>query len=307
MGKILVTTYTNPDLDGVACAIAYSELLNKTGKAAAAGIFGEINDETRLVIKKFRIRHPSKGSELIDDAKEIVLVDVSSAFGLSEKIDISKVIEFIDHHKLSMEGKLDNAKVQLELVGAAATLIAERFQKAAVEPSKEAAALLYYAIVSNTINFNNNVTTQKDIGMADWLSLRFDYKPGYTDELFALKSAFAKPVAEVISAELARQEFSGKKVGISQLEIVDTVQFVNENLDAIKDVLRTARKELDYAFLSCVDIKDCRTRFVVADKESRIFAEDVLGVRFRNDKANQKGILMRKEIWPLVKQKREEK
>ena len=40
MKSILVTCYENPDLDCVACAIAYSEFLQKTGKPAVAAIFG---------------------------------------------------------------------------------------------------------------------------------------------------------------------------------------------------------------------------------------------------------------------------
>jgi len=302
MGKIFVTTYTNPDLDGVACAVAYSELLDKRGMRAEAGVFGEINDETGLVMERFRIDAPKKGEALVDDSKEIVLVDVSSRFGLSNMIELARVTELIDHHKLSMGDELKKARLQIELVGAAATLVGERFLNEKVDISQKSACLLYYAIISNTINLKNSVTTSRDVAMADWLSKRFEFEPDYTEELFRLKSRFKRPVEIVLSAELARQEFNGKRVGISQVEIVDTAQFIRENPGKIKEVLGNARKELDFAFLSCVDIKEYCNRFVVADKESRVFAESLLGVRFRNDLARRNGILMRKEIWPLVKQ-----
>jgi len=37
----LVTSYPNADLDGVSSAYSYAEYLNKNGKNAVAGIFGE--------------------------------------------------------------------------------------------------------------------------------------------------------------------------------------------------------------------------------------------------------------------------
>jgi len=127
------------------------------------------------------------------------------------------------------------------------------------------------------------------------------------DELSRQKPALKIPLAEALRAELARQEFNGKKVGIVELEIVDAAKFVRENLKTIKEVLKAARKELDFAFLGCVDIKDNCNRFVVADKESRVFAEGLLGVGFRNDMAKREGILMRNEIWQMAKQKLEGK
>ena len=127
------------------------------------------------------------------------------------------------------------------------------------------------------------------------------------DGLSEPKPEFKMPIPEVLLAGLARQEFNGKKVGISELEIADTAQFVKTNLKTIREVLRIAKENLDFVFLSCVDVKGNCNRFVVADKESRVFAEGVLGVGFRNDMARREGILNRNEIWQIVKQRLEGK
>ncbi len=306
MDNIIVTTYTNPDLDGAGCSVAYSEFLNKKGQKADAVLFGRINEETQLVCRKFGIRCPKERHELPIGCR-IVLVDVSSTFGLSEKIELSRVAELIDHHKLSMGDKIGGAKVQVELVGAAATLIAEMFRDEKVGISPESACLLYYAIISNTINLKNSVTTPRDVEMAGWLRGKFRFEPDYTEELFRKKSEFDRPVSEVLMTELSLNEFGGKKAGITQLEIMDTAEFIRENRGTIRDILKKAKEEkgLDFALATFVDIGTYCNRFVVADKESRVLAERVLGVRFREDAAKREGILMRKEIWPLVKKEME--
>ena len=72
---------------------------------------------------------------------QIILVDASEVKAIPA-VPPSQVIEIIDHRKIHEADKFSNAKVQIELVGAAATLVAERFYKEKVELSKESASLL---------------------------------------------------------------------------------------------------------------------------------------------------------------------
>ena len=41
MKPVFTTSYVDPDLDGVACVIAYAELLNATGVTATACVMGQ--------------------------------------------------------------------------------------------------------------------------------------------------------------------------------------------------------------------------------------------------------------------------
>jgi len=56
MNKIIVTSYPNPDLDGTACAIAYSEFLNKNGRPASYKLFGNWQSEVDFVLKYLKFR-----------------------------------------------------------------------------------------------------------------------------------------------------------------------------------------------------------------------------------------------------------
>mgnify|MGYP003965002921 CR=1 FL=1 len=162
---IQVTSYSNPDLDGFSCAYAYAEFLNMTETEAKPVIFGKPRREVQFVVSKFNIDVPSDD---FDIKLDVALVDASDVRGVLEKLDLEKVIEVIDHREVHESEGFKKAKLQIELVGSAATLITEKFVEAKLEPSREAAVLLYSAIISNTINFKNNVTTERDIDAANW-------------------------------------------------------------------------------------------------------------------------------------------
>jgi manganese-dependent inorganic pyrophosphatase len=189
MKQILITCYVNPDLDGVASAIAYAEFLHKSGKNTLAGIIGEPQDEAKYVFDSFNISYP-KIINATDDFDEIILVDSSELNALEGKVSVEKVIEIIDHRKINEVDKFPSAKVQIELVGAAATLIAEKFMKSGVNISKESAILIYSAIISNTLNFKSSVTTNRDIKAAEWLQKIINLPDNYWEELFTAKSDF---------------------------------------------------------------------------------------------------------------------
>jgi nanoRNase/pAp phosphatase (c-di-AMP/oligoRNAs hydrolase) len=52
----IVTSYSNPDIDGIACMYAYCEYLNHNDRPSAYKFFGEIHPEAQFIIKKFGIQ-----------------------------------------------------------------------------------------------------------------------------------------------------------------------------------------------------------------------------------------------------------
>ena len=70
--KILVTDALDPDLDGTACIVAYSEFLNASGKKVETLIFGTPQEESAFVLEKLGIKIPS-GDDLSLDFDQIIL------------------------------------------------------------------------------------------------------------------------------------------------------------------------------------------------------------------------------------------
>lgn len=301
--RIIVTGYSNPDLDGVASAIAYAELLKKQGKNAKAALFGTPHREAQFVFKTFNIDKPAQAENILNQEDKLILVDASDLRGISNLINPKQVIGLIDHREVNQADKFPNAKIQIELVGSCATLIAEKFFKKKVIITSPSAALLYSAIISNTVNFQTNVTTDRDKKMCNWLIRQFDLPESYVHKMFVAKSVFEKPLKKVFCDDFATFEFHSKQLGVAQLEIVNTDDFVNENKNEIQKVLTEIKKEkkLDWIFLSLIDIEKIKNIFIVIDESSKKLLEKALGIRFENNISRKEGITMRKTIVPIVR------
>jgi len=301
--QILITSYKNPDLDGTACAFAYAELLNKQNRDAIAVILGNPHREAQFVLDKYSI-DINKIESLNEVYKDTILVDASDFEALPNSIKPKQISEIIDHRKLNDSENFPNAKVQIELVGACATLIAEKFLQNNIPISKHSAVLLYSAIVSNTINFQGNVTTARDKDMASWLSKQIELPSDFIHEIFVYKSNFTQPLKQVLIEDFKAFQIHNKKVGIAQLEIINANDYANNNLSEIKNILSEIKqqKSLDYIFLNCIDLEGNGNTFVSQSEIDTKLLEKVLKVKFDNSIANSDRIMMRKEIVPLMKE-----
>jgi len=151
------------------------------------GLIGKLHEEARYVLDHFGFDYPQTILNAADFA-EVILVDASDLNGLEGNVSPEKVIEIIDHRQINEADKFPKAKVQIELVGAAATLIAERFIQSKIEISPKSATLLCSAIISNTLNFKGGVTTDRDKLAVKWLNQFAGLPPDFWKELFSAKS-----------------------------------------------------------------------------------------------------------------------
>lgn len=303
--KTLVTAYSNPDLDGTACAIAYTEYLQKKGNIdAICALFGTAHREAQFVFRTFNIPVPQSAESILTPDMHVIILDASDLRGISDKINPLQVVEIIDHRKIHSADSFPNAKVQIELVGSAATLVAEKFYFDKFEISPTSAALLHSAIISNTVNFQANVTTDRDKVMAEWLHTKFALPQNYIRTMFADKSRFVKPLKETIEDDFASFVFANKQVGIAQLEIVEVEKFIQNSRQELEESLQKLKQErsLDYIFLTAIDLVRATNTFFVVDSASQELVSKAVNVVFNNNTAVRQGIMMRKTIAPLIKE-----
>jgi inorganic pyrophosphatase/exopolyphosphatase len=299
--KILVTTYPNPDIDGTACSFAYAEFLNKKGYDAVTGIFGVPHREAQFVLDRFNIKI-NRLESLPEGYEKIILVDMSDLEALPKLIKPEQVIEIIDHRTTTEIEKFINTKVQIEIVGACATLIAEKFKQNNIPISKEAAILLYPAIVSNTINFQGKLTTDRDKNMGEWLTKQVEFPADFIKEVFIAKSNITKPLRDILLEDFKAFQFKNKKVGIAQLEIINANQYIKNNLLEIIKILPEIKKQksLDYIFLNSLDLEGAGNTLVAVDDDIIKLLESILNIKFVNNLAIAERLIMRKEITPLI-------
>lgn len=306
MDKIIVTSYVDPDLDGFACTLAYAEFLNKTGTPAAAKIFGDPHVEAQYLMDKFDFAYPPNVE--LSELSKIALVDASELRDLDRFIKPENVIEVIDHRKVNDSAKFENAKIQIETVGAAATLIAEKFYEKYIDMSVLSATLLYGAIVSNTLDFRIDITTERDRSMAEWLNKKLHFGKEFAQDMFRAKSDMTgEKLSERIEADFAWFELGQIKIGLGQLEIVDAKELVKNRTGEIIEILHRLKTEnsLDRIFISIIDLGQENNTFVSDEAETQILLAGIFSVQFKNNVALRPGFIMRKEIVPLLKAKLE--
>jgi len=307
---ILVTSYVNSDLDGLSGAFAYAEYLRKTGVEAKCGLVGEFHLEACYVLDRFNIEYP-KNLDNSDAYNEIVLIDSSHLRGLRGKIDRKKVIEIIDHHKSDDIDKFPKAKdVQVELIGAAATLVAERFMENDIEISREAAILLMGGIISNTLNFKAKQTHKRDYKAYEWLNRRANLPEDFWVDLFRVKSDLSgEKLTKTLIGDTSIWTIGEKNISISQLEIIESNSLLSGRIDEIIEIITTIsqKRRADMTMLTIVALDEEKNYFISPDGDMQKILELALGVTFEDNLSIRKDMIMRKDIIPLLKEVLEKK
>lgn len=303
---ILVTAKVNPDLDGVACIYAYGEFLRNQGKSVVGGIFGKPSVETEYLINRFEIN--DLVFEPKDDWSKFVLVDASDTKGMPDVLRSDDVIEVIDHRNVyEPEKTFPNAKIQNEAVGAATTLITEKYQQSASKISRSSTLLLYCAIYSNTLNMRAAVTTKRDKKAVEWLSFQTEIPNNLIYDMFLAKSTESvKNLREtLVESDFKGFVFGKTSFGITQLEALNIDQIVNDYYEQIVRILEDLKEKfnLDFVFLTAVDLEKGFNLFVTPHLSGQKILSEIFNIKFVHNVARRPGFILRKEIIPLLREK----
>jgi len=300
---ILTTSYTNPDLDGLACAVAMAEFLRQQGRAARAAIFGIASLEARWFLETFVISTPPDGRPLLAAGAAVVLLDASNPLDLAFPVGV--VVEIIDHRQAHRADAFPNAKdVQIELVGSCATLVTERMRAAHVVPTRDTARLLSGAIASNTVNFRAPVTTDRDRAAFTWLAPVAELPTTFINDMFVAKSDLrGDRLREALVGDYTVKEFGGHRIIGFQLEASGIAELYRARRAEIETIMRRscADERCEYASCNGIDLSEEKTHVLVMDPQSQQLFERALGVQFRDGLASLDGLIGRKMMTPKIK------
>lgn len=301
MNIILVTAKINPDLDGVACALAYAELLNLTGSTADGMIFGSPQSEVSYFIDQHGIVIPTQADELCIAWNQFVLVDASSMKGMPQPVIPEQVVEIIDHRAGSNpEMEFPNARIQNELVGAAATLVTERFLHTGLVPRREHALLLYGAIHHNSLNFLATNTSSRDHEAVAFLEKKYGFDQKIIEEMFRFSTeAIIQNIT--LAIENDGKEF-GKGYTIGAYQLIVWGDYIMQNKSALEDAVRAISKgnEEEWAILNIIDVAKGKGFVYVTDSTHVPHVSGALGISFERNWATLEPALLRKQIMPKI-------
>ena len=301
--SILVFGHKNPDTDTICSAIAYAELKNKLGKDVKAVRLGEINEETKYALNYFKVEKP----ELVENVagREIILVDHNERTQTADGFEEAKVLELIDHHRISNFNVDEPLYARVEPVGCTATIILKLFKENGLAPSKETAGLMLSAIISDTLLFKSPTCTQCDAKAGKELAeiAGVDLKEYGLEMLKAGTALGDKSEAELLNMDMKIFEIDGEKIGVAQVNTVNEAEVLERKEKLLAEIDNIIAKEgLKFFMLAITNILTNDSTALVSGNGNDVI-EKAFGEKVDSNLVTLKGVVSRKKqiIPPLTK------
>ncbi len=291
--------HKNPDTDAIVSSYALSQFKGNEYKVVIAG---EPNNETKFVFEKFGVQIPEILTSVNPDDK-FVLTDHNEASQIFDGITSEQIIEIVDHHKMNISFG-SPITITTKPYGSASSIVTEMFIKENKEIDSKLAGLLLGAILSDTVIFKSPTTTEKDKEYAEMLAkiAGVENIVDFGMELFKRKSDISTKTAnELINGDFKDFDFNGKKVGIGQIELIDSNDFNSKKDEVIAEMENIKNNGNYFAIIFAVtDIMKEGSYFFVAGNEDEIYSAFEI-TKENNYKA---GVLSRKkQIVPVLQEK----
>ena len=301
--SILVFGHKNPDTDTICSAIAYAELKGKLGKDVKAVRLGEVNEETKFVLDYFKVEKP----ELIESVsgKEIMLVDHNERTQTADGFEEAKVLELVDHHRISNFNVDEPLYVRMEPVGCTATIILKLFKENNLLPSPTTAGLMLSAIVSDTLLFKSPTCTECDVKAGKELAeIAGVNVEEYGLEMLKAGTALGgKSESELINMDMKIFEVDGSKIGVAQVNTVNEAELLERKEKLLVEINNIINKEgLKFFIFAITNILSNDSTGIVAGDGNAVI-EKAFNEKIDNNLIALKGVVSRKKqiIPPLTK------
>lgn len=301
--SILVFGHKNPDTDTICSAVAYAELKGKLGKDVKAVRLGEINEETKFVLDYFKVEKP----ELIESVsgKEIMLVDHNERTQTADGFEEAKVLELVDHHRISNFNVDEPLYVRMEPVGCTATIILKLFKENNLLPSPTTAGLMLSAIVSDTLLFKSPTCTECDVKAGKELAeIAGVNVEEYGLEMLKAGTALGgKSESELINMDMKIFEVDGSKIGVAQVNTVNEAELLERKEKLLEEINNIINKEgLKFFIFAITNILSNDSTGIVAGDGNAVI-EKAFNEKIDNNLIALKGVVSRKKqiIPPLTK------
>lgn len=170
--------------------------------------------------------------------KSVILVDHNEKSQSAEGITQARILEIIDHHRISSV-ETDQPIVFINRpVGSTATIVNSLYEERGIAPPREIAGIMCAAMLSDTLGMKSPTTTDEDRRAISSLSavIGLDVEE-FTRFMFeAGTSLEGKSEEDILLSDLKEFQVGGFRIGVSQ------VALYKQNLDLLKDRL-VARME----------------------------------------------------------------
>jgi len=176
--------------------------------------------------------------------KRAILVDHNEVSQAVDNIEEAEILEIIDHHRVGDISTVAPIFVYNDPVGSTCSVVAGMMLLHQIDIPKEIAGILLSGILSDTLLLTLSTTTERDLEAADRLAeiAGVNWKSYGKELLHASINLENKTPAELIAADFKEFQIGGRKLGISQMMVLDCkeIDLREEDLLAELERLRLA-------------------------------------------------------------------
>ena len=301
--SILVFGHKNPDTDTICSALAYANLKNILGMEAKAVRLGELNEETKFVLNYFGVEAP----ELIKTVagNEVILVDHNERTQTADGFEEAKVLELVDHHRISNFNVDEPLLVRMAPVGCTATIILNLYKENNLVPAKKIAGLMLSAIISDTLLFKSPTCTELDVKAGKELAELAEVNlEEYGLEMLKAGTALGnKTEAELLNMDMKIFEIDGQKIGVGQVNTANEAEVLERKEALLKEIDAIIAKEGLKFFMFVITNILTNDSISLISGDADVVIEKAFGVKIENKEAILKGVVSRKKqiIPPITK------
>lgn len=228
--------------------------------------------------------------------KRAILVDHNEISHAVDSIDEVEILEIIDHHRVGDISTAAPIYVYNDPVGSTCTVVAGMMVLHQINIPPEIAGLLLSGILSDTLLLTLSTTTERDRLLTERLAAiaGVNIRNYGREVLHASINIEGKTTAQLISADFREVLIAGKRLGISQMMVLDC-EMINVREDELIEELERLRKDGNYDLTVLLV-----TNPLVATYERVLLCGEVwmvekaFGVSVKNNTCMLPGVLSRK-------------
>jgi manganese-dependent inorganic pyrophosphatase len=291
--------HKSPDTDSVLSAIVYAWYSNTINhKEATAYVNGDLNNESKFVLDHFQVAYPEKLAQLAA-GDEVVIVDTNNPEELPGNISEAKIVEIVDHHKLSGLATAGPISMILKPVASTTSIIFSTLLQGKTEGvDSNILGLILAGIISDTLEFRSPTTTPVDKQNAEMIAAALQINiTELANQMFAAKSDISQYSAkELLLLDSKVFNIKGQNIRIAALETTDPMASVNQKsqlkieMQAIKQA-----ENLGEVLFFAIDILKEEAHLIVASESAKAMCEAAFGVTIADDSVILPGVISRKK------------
>ena len=301
--KVLIFGHKNPDTDTICSAMVKEILYKKNGCEKSRAVrLGNVNKETQYVLNYLGLEAPEL-IEKVEEGQEVILVDHNEFNQSVEGIEKAKILEVVDHHRISNFETSEPLYYTARPFGCTSTILFEEFKVSGIEIEKTEAILMASAIISDTLLLKSPTTTDHDRKALEELGKI----AGINIEEYGLEMLKAGTdlddfsAEELINLDAKSLDKDGIKFVIAQVNTVsieDVLKRQNDLEDAINKAI--AEKGLSLFVLAITDILNSNSEIIALGTKTDA-VEKAFDTKLENNTAFLEGVVSRKkQLLPFI-------